>query len=64
MGPRDIEPESRLVDDLDLDSLALAELGAAMMVDAELQEDFDALLLAAWNGLTVGQFYAKCRTRS
>ncbi|HTU14216.1 MAG TPA: hypothetical protein VMF31_03390 [Solirubrobacterales bacterium] len=58
----DLGPEIRLVDDLDLDSLALAELAAFIGDSYEVPGGLDEILVSAWNGLTLGQLFERIST--
>jgi acyl carrier protein len=62
-APADVSVSTRLVEDLNLDSLALLEVVVSLLVDfdvAELPAEFEK---ASWQGVTAGRVYDEVRTR-
>jgi acyl carrier protein len=53
--------ETRLVEDLNLDSLGLTEAVVILLADLDLEELPDSLAAADWSALTVGDVYDACR---
>lgn len=58
----DVEPvrirrETRVIDDLNLDSLGVTELVVLLLADFELEALSERLLNADWNAVTVGDIY-------
>jgi acyl carrier protein len=53
---------TRLIHDLDLDSLALAEVAVLLLVDYELAHLPERLEESGWNELTVGDLFEECRS--
>jgi acyl carrier protein len=61
VGPGGVSPATRLVEDLNLDSLALLELVVTLLVDYGLEELPPEFERANWNGITVGRLYDEIR---
>jgi acyl carrier protein len=61
VDPAAIEPHTRLLEDLGLDSLSLTEVVVALMVDFEMQALSEELEQRDWNGVTVGELYDEYR---
>jgi acyl carrier protein len=61
VAPDTITRETRLVDDLNLDSLGLTEAVVILLADLELEELPDSLASADWSTLTVGEVHDRCR---
>jgi acyl carrier protein len=55
----DIGPDTRLVDDLHLDSLALAQLAVTLIVDFDMGWLSDELERRQWSGITAGELYER-----
>jgi acyl carrier protein len=53
----DVRPHVRLVEDLNLDSLALLEVIVGLVVDLGLEELSDEMQASTWRGVTVGDLY-------
>lgn len=53
---------TRLIEDADLDSLALFEVVVSLLVDYGLEELPAELQQTDWSGVTVGQLYEQIRT--
>jgi acyl carrier protein len=60
VAPDAIERETRLVDDLNLDSLGLTEAVVVLLADLEFEELPEPLVSADWSRLTVGDVYDQC----
>jgi acyl carrier protein len=56
----EISPSARLIEDLDLDSLALAELVVFAAERAERATASDQFEGRRWDGVTLAQFYTEC----
>lgn len=57
---KEITPESRLIQDLGFDSLALLELTVALAVDFEVDELPASLINGDWTGVTVDDVVEIC----
>jgi acyl carrier protein len=55
-----IRPETRLVEDLNLDSLAVLEIVVGMLVDFGVEELPRSLEETDWRGVTLGDLYDAC----
>ena len=55
-----VQAESRLVEDLNLDSLGLLEVSVVAVVDCGLEELPDQLQKTSWDGVTVGDVFEQC----
>jgi hypothetical protein len=64
VAPAAIGRGTRLVDDLNLDSLGLTEAVVILLADLELEELPGSLAAADWSALTVGEVYDACRGAS
>ena len=56
----EIRRESRLVEDLNLDSLELAQVLVALLVDYQLEGLPDRLQQTDWKRVTVGELFDAC----
>ncbi len=64
VAPTDVSPETRIVEDLGYDSLALAELALVLIDDSEMDDVADSLVDKTWTGVTVGELYEQYRSRA
>jgi acyl carrier protein len=62
--PDEVGRETRLVDDLGVDSLALAELVVLLLVDYGLEDLSESLQDSDWGELKVGALYDECRAHT
>jgi acyl carrier protein len=62
VSPDAAHADTRLLEDLALDSLALANLVAALVVDFEMRSLDDGLPARSWTDVTFGDLYEEYRT--
>jgi acyl carrier protein len=58
-----VTPDARLIEDLDLDSLALTEVVVMLMTEYDLGTRTE-LERREWRGVTVGALYEQCLART
>jgi acyl carrier protein len=63
VSPDELTRETRFVEDLGLDSLALVEIVVALLVDFGLEELSENLQDSAWVDVTLGMVYDEYRTQ-
>jgi acyl carrier protein len=56
-----VSSSTRLIEDLNLDSLALFEVVASLLLDYGLEELPDDLQRGDWSGVTAGELYEQVR---
>ena len=54
---REVSPSTRLIEDLDLDSLALTEVVVMLIVELGMESLSDGLEQRRWDSVTVGGLY-------
>jgi acyl carrier protein len=56
-----VRPETRLVEDLELDSLAITEVVVVLLVDFQLDGLSERLQRSGWQDITAGDVYEELR---
>jgi acyl carrier protein len=59
----DVQPDARLIEGLNVDSLALSELIVALIVDFEMEGLSENLEERKWGSVTAGELYEEYRDR-
>jgi acyl carrier protein len=62
VGTAQVQPDARLVDDLGLDSIAIAEVVVMLLADYQLDGLSERLQSSNWRDVTVGTLYDEYRT--
>src|SRR4051795_10330698 len=62
VSARQVQPDARLVADLGLDSLAIAEVVVMLLADYQLDALSERLQNSTWHEVTVGMLYGEYRS--
>lgn len=62
--PTDVDADTRIIEDLGYDSLALAELALVLIDDFDMEALAESLADKSWYGVTAGQLYEQAGIRA